>query len=256
MRWSVSAWDGRPPRPMNRKSYRACGRGRHAGEVGMAIWRGAPTGPIAGAMNRLFLFLAALLLGAAPAAADILVDNVNGYTLREDGRLDPLPGDAGSATTARSGNCSRRGDRRPARTAFRIDGRGRTLIPGLIDAHGHVMGLGMGALLIDLSDTNSLAGGAGADPRLCRRQPDAALDRRARLEPGALAARPLPDRRRSRRRGRRPAGLAGAGRRPCRLGEQPGDAGGGHHRRHPGAGTAAGSSGPGAAPAASSSTRR
>jgi predicted amidohydrolase YtcJ len=106
-------------------------------------------------MNRFFLFLAALLLGAAPGAADILVDNVNGYTLREDGRLHRFQamwiGDDGKVR-----QLFEAGDRRPSRTAFRIDGRGRTLVPGLIDAHGHVMGLGMGALLIDLSDTNSL----------------------------------------------------------------------------------------------------
>jgi predicted amidohydrolase YtcJ len=30
-------------------------------------------------------------------------------------------------------------------------------MPGLIDAHGHVMGLGFGALQLDLSDTRSLA---------------------------------------------------------------------------------------------------
>ncbi len=106
-------------------------------------------------MKRIILFLAALLLGAGPAAADILVENVNGYTLKEDGRLFRFQamwiGDDG-----RVRQLFEPGDRRPARTGFRIDGRGRTLIPGLIDAHGHVMGLGMSALLIDLSDTNSL----------------------------------------------------------------------------------------------------
>jgi predicted amidohydrolase YtcJ len=123
--------------------------------VARTIWRGGAGGPIACAMKRLFLFLAALLLGATPAAADILVDNVNGYTLREDGRLARFQamwiGDDGKVR-----QLFEAGDRRPARTAFRIDGRGRTLIPGLIDGHGHVMGLGMNALLIDLSDTNSL----------------------------------------------------------------------------------------------------
>src|SRR4029078_3678794 len=49
------------------------------------------------------------------------------------------------------------GDTRPNRPRYLINGRGRTLIPGLIDAHGHVMSLGMGALELDLSDTNSLA---------------------------------------------------------------------------------------------------
>ncbi len=106
-------------------------------------------------MKRILLFLAALLLGASPAFADLLVENVNGYTLREDGRLFRFTamwiGDDGKVR-----QLFEPGDRRP-RARFQIDGRGRTLIPGLVDAHGHVMGLGMGALLIDLSDTNSLA---------------------------------------------------------------------------------------------------
>ena len=104
-------------------------------------------------MKRLFLFIAALLL-ATPALADQLVENVNGYTLR-DGRLVRFNaiwiGDDG-----RVRQLFERGDRRPERTRYLINGRGRTLIPGLIDAHGHVMGLGMGALQLDLSDTNSL----------------------------------------------------------------------------------------------------
>ncbi|HYN46404.1 MAG TPA: amidohydrolase [Allosphingosinicella sp.] len=103
----------------------------------------------------MLLFLAALLL-ATPASADTLVENVNGYTLREDGRLHRFNalwvGDDG-----RVRQLLQRGDRRPARTRYLIEGRGRTLLPGLIDGHGHVMGLGMGALLLDLSDTNSLA---------------------------------------------------------------------------------------------------
>ncbi|HVQ06906.1 MAG TPA: amidohydrolase [Allosphingosinicella sp.] len=106
-------------------------------------------------MKRILLFLAALLLGATPALADLLVENVNGYTMREDGRLFRFNaiwiGDDG-----RVRQLFEPGDRRP-RPRNLIDGRGRTLLPGIIDAHGHVMGLGMGALLIDLSDTNSLA---------------------------------------------------------------------------------------------------
>ena len=38
-----------------------------------------------------------------------------------------------------------------------IDAGGRTVLPGLIDAHGHVMGLGFGALQLDLVGTTSLA---------------------------------------------------------------------------------------------------
>jgi predicted amidohydrolase YtcJ len=106
-------------------------------------------------MKKLFLFVAALLLGATPAIADLLVENVNGYTLREDGRLlrfdALLVDDEGRVKQLFTGR-----ERRPERPRFLLDGRGRTLIPGLIDAHGHVMGLGFNALLLDLSDTNSL----------------------------------------------------------------------------------------------------
>src|SRR5688500_2671720 len=119
------------------------------------VWRHRATGPIARAMRKLFLFLVAMMLGASPALAELLVDNVNGYTLRQDGRLiqfnGMLIGDDGRVKQLYSGR-----ERRPERPRYRLDGRGRTLIPGLIDAHGHVMGLGFNAIRLDLSDTNSL----------------------------------------------------------------------------------------------------
>src|SRR6185369_6787906 len=48
-------------------------------------------------------------------------------------------------------------DKRPERPDFKLDAQGRTLIPGMIDAHGHVMALGEAALSLDLSGTDSLA---------------------------------------------------------------------------------------------------
>ena len=107
-------------------------------------------------MKRILAAAAALFcVTAAPAAADVLVDNVNGYTLGEDGRLvrfsAMLVGDDG-----RVERLYRKGEKKAERTRFRFDGKGRTLMPGLIDAHGHVMGLGFNALQLDLSDTRSL----------------------------------------------------------------------------------------------------
>jgi predicted amidohydrolase YtcJ len=100
--------------------------------------------------------LAALFLMCTPAFADVLVDNVNGYTLGRDGRLvrfsAMLVGDDGKVEELYS-----RGERKPQKPRYRFDGKGRTLIPGLIDAHGHVMSLGLGALQLDLSDTKTLA---------------------------------------------------------------------------------------------------
>ncbi|MFN3388635.1 MAG: amidohydrolase [Allosphingosinicella sp.] len=107
-------------------------------------------------MKRYLAALAALFcVTAAPAAADVLVDNVNGYTLGKDGRLvrfsAMLVDDDGKVEKLYA-----RGERKAERTKYRVDGKGRTLIPGLIDAHGHVMGLGFNALQLDLSDTKSL----------------------------------------------------------------------------------------------------
>jgi predicted amidohydrolase YtcJ len=95
-------------------------------------------------------------LFATPAFADVLVDNVNGYSLNADGRLvrfvAMLVGDDGKVV-----RLYQRGDRKGERTRYRYDAKGKTLIPGMIDAHGHVMSIGLGALLLDLSDTNTLA---------------------------------------------------------------------------------------------------
>jgi predicted amidohydrolase YtcJ len=105
-------------------------------------------------MKKLLAALAGLLL-AAPAAADLLVDNVNGYTLDREGRLVRFAalrvGDDG-----RVAQLYAKDEARPAADR-RVDGAGRTLVPGLIDGHGHVMGLGFTALQLDLSDTKTLA---------------------------------------------------------------------------------------------------
>jgi hypothetical protein len=97
----------------------------------------------------------AALLAAAPAMADSLVDNVNGYTMRTDGRLFRFTGmvldDAGRVKQLLTER-----DRRPDRMRQRVNGRGRTLLPGLIDAHGHVMGIGLQSMQLDLTGTRTL----------------------------------------------------------------------------------------------------
>jgi hypothetical protein len=106
-------------------------------------------------LKRLLIFLAALL-AAQPAIADTLYYNVNGYTLSSGGGLQRframVVGDDGKVKQI----LAEPDRRRLPRTQYSVDGRGRTMMPGLIDAHGHVMGLGMQALQLDLSDTRSL----------------------------------------------------------------------------------------------------
>ncbi len=91
-----------------------------------------------------------------PALADGLIDNVNGITLDKDGKVVRFRG----LLIDREGRVSQlltAKDKLPKQVDFKTDGRGATMLPGLIDAHGHVMGLGFQALTLDLSATLSLA---------------------------------------------------------------------------------------------------
>jgi predicted amidohydrolase YtcJ len=45
---------------------------------------------------------------------------------------------------------------KPPRAEYRVDGKGRTLVPGMIDAHLHTIELGLTLLTLDLSDTTTL----------------------------------------------------------------------------------------------------
>lgn len=103
-----------------------------------------------------FKLLATLLATtmASPALADVLVDNVTGITMDDDGsvkRFEAIVID----DDGRIAQVLQRGDKKP-HTDFREDGRGRVMMPGFIDAHAHVMGVGFAAMTLDLSDTNSL----------------------------------------------------------------------------------------------------
>ena len=102
-----------------------------------------------------FALIAALLL-PSPAFADALVENVDGMTLDEDGdvvRFNGIVIDPGGRIV----KLLKRGDKRPERPDWKEDMKGRTVIPGMVDAHGHVMELGFRALALDLSATTSLA---------------------------------------------------------------------------------------------------
>ena len=101
------------------------------------------------------LLLAAALL-ATPASADTLIDNVNGLQVDAKGQLQKFTGlwigNDGKVVKLLGAK-----DARPKRVAIRINGRGRAMLPGLIDAHGHVTGLGETALTLNLEGTTSLA---------------------------------------------------------------------------------------------------
>ncbi len=98
--------------------------------------------------------IAALLL-PTPALADALVDNVDGVALTPEGKVVRFTG----IVMSPDGKVVRllaRGERRPDRLDWRADMKGRVAIPGMIDAHGHVMDLGYRAMSLDLSETKTL----------------------------------------------------------------------------------------------------
>jgi predicted amidohydrolase YtcJ len=102
------------------------------------------------------LTLIASLLLANPAFADALVENVDGMTLDEKGEIVRFNGIVVSPE-GKVVRLLKRGDKRPDKLDWRQDLQGRTVIPGMVDAHGHVMELGFRALALDLSGTTSLA---------------------------------------------------------------------------------------------------
>ncbi|WP_375420959.1 amidohydrolase [uncultured Sphingomonas sp.] len=96
-----------------------------------------------------------LLLLPAPALADALIDNVNGMTLDKERKVIRFNG----LLMSPDGRVVRllgAKDKRPEKLDWRADMKGRVLLPGFIDAHGHVAELGFRALELDLSGTKSL----------------------------------------------------------------------------------------------------
>ncbi len=98
------------------------------------------------------LFLSIIIAGCSQQSQVTILENVNGYTFSQDsiknfsvlvfsdGKVLETGNDA--LLQKYSGNI--------------IDGQGKTLLPGLIDAHGHVMGLGFQELQVNLAGIPTL----------------------------------------------------------------------------------------------------
>ena len=118
--------------------------------------------------QRLLAALAALAL-PVPALASGVIDNVNGIALDASGKVVRfralLIDDEGKVEKLLPGRYQdpprkkklKKGESWPKGPDFKLDGAGKTLIPGLIDGHGHVMDMGLAFITLDLSDTGSLA---------------------------------------------------------------------------------------------------
>jgi len=110
-------------------------------------------------------------IAAMPAHAATVVENANGYTLNKEGELVQFTAlafdDNGKIVAV--GSAADVNAKAPG--ARRVDMGGKTLLPGLIDAHGHVFGLGQMLTQLDLSSTTSLDGALKAIADYARANP-------------------------------------------------------------------------------------
>jgi len=97
-------------------------------------------------------------LASFGAQADTVIVNANGYTLNAKGDLVQFAAlafdDKGKILAV--GTAADVAAKAPG--ARQVDMQGKTVLPGLIDAHGHVFGLGQMLTQLDLSQTTSLEG--------------------------------------------------------------------------------------------------
>ena len=118
----------------------------------------------------LAIALLALGAGAAPAQA-LLVHNARGLTLDERGRV--IRFDAMQVGPDGRVQAIGRLAELPAGDVQRLDAGGRVLLPGLIDAHGHLLGLGAARRSLQLRDTADLAAALAAVRAHAKARPQA-----------------------------------------------------------------------------------
>lgn len=99
------------------------------------------------------LAICLLFSSSLTLAAPTHINNVKGYTLDNAGELmhfSNMVFDGGKVLAIGGSELSQRFPE-----ATKIDGQNKVLLPGIIDAHGHVMGLGEGLLQVDLRESKS-----------------------------------------------------------------------------------------------------
>ncbi|QJD89925.1 amidohydrolase [Duganella dendranthematis] len=122
-------------------------------------------------MRPTFLTAALLAAFAMPAHADTIIDRANGYTLNAAGQLQRFT----SLAFDDLGRIIAVGSEQETAAALpraeHIDVQGKTLLPGLIDAHGHVFELGEIASGVELYSPASLNGAVKAVADFARAHP-------------------------------------------------------------------------------------
>src|SRR5258708_4758502 len=123
---------------------------------GSGARRQSPGYLLAAASLRAVMRAAAAALALAQPHSYGLIDNVTGYTIDDQGHLRRFAGLL-IDDTGKVDRLLNPGDKAPGSLSFRLDAHGKVLIPGLADAHGHVVELGLRTMRLDLAGTRSLA---------------------------------------------------------------------------------------------------
>lgn len=126
-------------------------------------------------LSRRQSLLALLISGSltlSATAAPVLVTNIKGYGFDDKRQLlsfnELVFDDATGKVLARG-----QGIAKDYPDASKIDGMGRTLLPGLIDGHGHVLGLGQNLSQVDLRESSSEAQAVAKTAAFAKANPQA-----------------------------------------------------------------------------------
>ncbi|MFT4671230.1 MAG: putative amidohydrolase YtcJ [Pseudohongiellaceae bacterium] len=106
-------------------------------------------------MNSSYFLLILSLISPFASADTTVITNVNGYTLNSDKALVRFSAIAFTGDTVDRVYSEQ--EQPPENADVTVDGNGQTLIPGLIDAHGHVLSYGLSLLRVDLVGTTTEA---------------------------------------------------------------------------------------------------
>jgi predicted amidohydrolase YtcJ len=120
------------------------------------------------------ILLTGLLLSGFALAEPVLLHNIKGYGFNSERELVSF---TALAFDDKSGKVLARGDKELLEhyaTARKLDGAGNTVLPGLIDGHGHILGLGEELMQADLRGQPSEAAAVRVVAEFARSQPQAA----------------------------------------------------------------------------------
>jgi len=120
----------------------------------------------------LFIFLSSFIVSVLQASS--LVHNIKGYTSTDTGLLQfegLLIGDDGRVEQTLNQQALTK-LMQENQSLDLIDGKGKYLLPGLIDAHGHILGYGQALSNVDLTNSASAAEAADRVAAFAQQNPD------------------------------------------------------------------------------------